>query len=463
MALSGDAIDARTALDWGLVNRVVPAGSSTRRVDDLLERVTRGSAESKGIGKQALYAQIDLDQPKAYAYAIEVMAATSQLPTPARACARSWRSASRNGAAAGRPPRAVSGGPGAARRRSPGTSQAACCRARQRPAKRISQAGGARRRRSFTEGAPLPAVPARPAPPGARPGAAAAAPPRWSRRWPAWPSSVPVPGTWSVRAADPAPPATADSAARPGGPPGRPPRPRGPARRRVPGLLPWHLAQPLSREIVVPGARGRLVVLGGLTASGGSLGGVYAIRTRTGAARPLGSLRAPLHHDAAVSVSGGRALVFGGGPSSAIVPSCQSFPDFFPGRGGAARAAMPAAGPLRCGRGVAIGATSYVIGGYDGTQAGRVRARRKGRPRVPAGGLAASAGALPGGRGAGRADLRVRWPGGNRPPPPARRVDGIQLVSPARHSATVIAAPCPSGWRARPRWPCAARCSWRAG
>ena len=52
---------------------------------DLLERVTRGSAESKGIGKQALYAQIDLDQPKAYAYAVEVMAATSQLPD-----AREW-------------------------------------------------------------------------------------------------------------------------------------------------------------------------------------------------------------------------------------------------------------------------------------------------------------------------------------------------------------------------------------
>jgi enoyl-CoA hydratase/carnithine racemase len=80
LALSGDTIDAATALDWGLVNRVVPAaqlGSATR---DMLDRVTRGSAESKGIGKQALYAQIDLDQPKAYAYAIEVMAATSQTP-----------------------------------------------------------------------------------------------------------------------------------------------------------------------------------------------------------------------------------------------------------------------------------------------------------------------------------------------------------------------------------------------
>jgi len=80
MALSGDVIDARTALDWGLVNRVVPADQLDSATADLLERVTLGSAESKGIGKQALYAQIDLDQPKAYAYAVEVMAATSQLP-----------------------------------------------------------------------------------------------------------------------------------------------------------------------------------------------------------------------------------------------------------------------------------------------------------------------------------------------------------------------------------------------
>ena len=88
LAMSGDVIDARTALDWGLVNQVVPAGQLDSAVQDLLERVTRGSAESKGIGKQALYAQIDLDQPKAYAYAVEVMAATSQLPD-----AREWMAA----------------------------------------------------------------------------------------------------------------------------------------------------------------------------------------------------------------------------------------------------------------------------------------------------------------------------------------------------------------------------------
>jgi len=80
LAMSGDVIDARTALDWGLVNSVVPPGQLDDAVRGLLERVTAGSPASKGIGKQALYTQIDLDQAKAYAYAIEVMASTSQLP-----------------------------------------------------------------------------------------------------------------------------------------------------------------------------------------------------------------------------------------------------------------------------------------------------------------------------------------------------------------------------------------------
>jgi len=80
MALSGDPVDATTAAEWGLVNRVVPDAQLDSAVSDLIERVTRGSAESKALGKQAFYAQVDLDQPKAYAYAIEVMAAASQLP-----------------------------------------------------------------------------------------------------------------------------------------------------------------------------------------------------------------------------------------------------------------------------------------------------------------------------------------------------------------------------------------------
>ena len=80
LAMTGDPIDAATAADWGLINRAVPMDELDAAVDDLLRRATRGSAESKGIGKQAFYAQIDLDQPKAYAYAVEVMAMASQTP-----------------------------------------------------------------------------------------------------------------------------------------------------------------------------------------------------------------------------------------------------------------------------------------------------------------------------------------------------------------------------------------------
>ncbi|MGA1050697.1 MAG: enoyl-CoA hydratase-related protein [Ilumatobacteraceae bacterium] len=75
MALTGDVVDARTAADWGLVNHVVPDDELDKVVDDLMARATRGSALSKAIGKRAFYAQVDMDQPKAYAYAMEVMAA----------------------------------------------------------------------------------------------------------------------------------------------------------------------------------------------------------------------------------------------------------------------------------------------------------------------------------------------------------------------------------------------------
>ena len=80
MLLTGDIIDAQTAADWGLVNRVVPADQLVDEAQRLLEAATRGSLISKGIGKQAYYAQMDLAQPQAYNYALEVMAATSQIP-----------------------------------------------------------------------------------------------------------------------------------------------------------------------------------------------------------------------------------------------------------------------------------------------------------------------------------------------------------------------------------------------
>jgi len=59
---------------------VVPSDQLAGEALRFLEAATRGSFLSKGIGKQAYYAQIDLPQRQAYTYALEVMASSSQLP-----------------------------------------------------------------------------------------------------------------------------------------------------------------------------------------------------------------------------------------------------------------------------------------------------------------------------------------------------------------------------------------------
>jgi enoyl-CoA hydratase/carnithine racemase len=78
MALTGDVVDARTAADWGLVNRTVPDAELDDAVDDLLARATRGSRTSKALGKRTLYTQLDRPEADAYAIALEIMAGASQ-------------------------------------------------------------------------------------------------------------------------------------------------------------------------------------------------------------------------------------------------------------------------------------------------------------------------------------------------------------------------------------------------
>lgn len=73
MLLTGGPVDAKTAAEWGLVNGVVPAAELSAATRKLAARVCEASPLIVGIGKQAYYTQIDLDQPKAYAYAKEVM------------------------------------------------------------------------------------------------------------------------------------------------------------------------------------------------------------------------------------------------------------------------------------------------------------------------------------------------------------------------------------------------------
>jgi enoyl-CoA hydratase/carnithine racemase len=73
LLLTGESIDARTARDWGLVNRVVPAHALDAEVDQLVESILRSSSLVLGIGKEAFYAQIDLDEHGAYDVTKDVM------------------------------------------------------------------------------------------------------------------------------------------------------------------------------------------------------------------------------------------------------------------------------------------------------------------------------------------------------------------------------------------------------
>jgi enoyl-CoA hydratase/carnithine racemase len=74
MLLTGEPVDASTALSWGLVNRVVPArglDAEIRRFTDVI--LSRSSAVIR-LGKQAFYGQIDCSLGAAYDVASEVMA-----------------------------------------------------------------------------------------------------------------------------------------------------------------------------------------------------------------------------------------------------------------------------------------------------------------------------------------------------------------------------------------------------
>ena len=73
MLMTGKLISAETAADWGLINTVVPADQLASATRELALSIATASPLTVALGKQAFYTQIDLDQPKAYAYAKEVM------------------------------------------------------------------------------------------------------------------------------------------------------------------------------------------------------------------------------------------------------------------------------------------------------------------------------------------------------------------------------------------------------
>ena len=66
MLLTGDLVDARKALEWGLVNRVVPAENLERETENLARQIADKPPVTVATGKRAFYEQVELGAGKAY-------------------------------------------------------------------------------------------------------------------------------------------------------------------------------------------------------------------------------------------------------------------------------------------------------------------------------------------------------------------------------------------------------------
>jgi enoyl-CoA hydratase/carnithine racemase len=76
MLLTGELIDAQKALEWGLVNRVVPASSLNDETVKLARQISEKPPATVAAGKRAFYQQMDLGAEKAYELASHVIAAS---------------------------------------------------------------------------------------------------------------------------------------------------------------------------------------------------------------------------------------------------------------------------------------------------------------------------------------------------------------------------------------------------
>ena len=74
MLLTGDLIDAATAREWGLVNRVVSAADLDAEVERLARQIAVKPRETVAAGKRAFYQQMDLGLERAYDLASGVIA-----------------------------------------------------------------------------------------------------------------------------------------------------------------------------------------------------------------------------------------------------------------------------------------------------------------------------------------------------------------------------------------------------
>jgi enoyl-CoA hydratase/carnithine racemase len=73
MLLTGDFISAQTALQYGLVNEVVPAAELEQATRAMAQKIVAKSAHAIKLGKDMFYRQLPMDLSEAYAYAAERM------------------------------------------------------------------------------------------------------------------------------------------------------------------------------------------------------------------------------------------------------------------------------------------------------------------------------------------------------------------------------------------------------
>ncbi len=80
MLLTGDFVDAGTALEWGLVNRVVPASQLETASAAFVERIAEASPFVVALGKRAFWRQVEMPLADAYAAMSGVMCANAVEP-----------------------------------------------------------------------------------------------------------------------------------------------------------------------------------------------------------------------------------------------------------------------------------------------------------------------------------------------------------------------------------------------
>lgn len=81
MLFTGDFIDAETALDWGLVNRVCPADRLDEAVQALADTLKSKPRDSLALGKALFYRQLEAGMARAYADASQTIAANMVRPS----------------------------------------------------------------------------------------------------------------------------------------------------------------------------------------------------------------------------------------------------------------------------------------------------------------------------------------------------------------------------------------------